>query len=87
VPPEAAEVSRGVPQSGAGWADASEAAAPVSASAPAVAEAVSQTWTQDGALAAASVLFAGTWLRWHAAHQRDENRTHRAEAPVKPKVQ
>jgi hypothetical protein len=44
------------------------------ASAPAVAEAAASDWTPDGALAAASVVFGGAWLRWHAAHQQDERR-------------
>jgi hypothetical protein len=54
-----------------------------SASAPAVAEATASDWTPDGALAAASVLFGGAWVRWHAAHQGDERRRHAGEVNEK----
>ncbi len=64
------------------WVTGSDAPAAQPASAPAVAEATAETWTPDGALAAASVLFAGTWLRWHAAHQRDDERTHHLSKPA-----
>jgi hypothetical protein len=58
---------------------ASEAPRPEPMSAPAVAEASVSDWTQDGALAAATVLLGGAWVRWHAAHSREEQRRHHPE--------
>jgi len=55
----------------------------LSASAPVVAEATASDWTPSGALAAASVLFAGTWLRYHGAHKNEEDRRH--ALPVRDK--
>jgi hypothetical protein len=49
-------------------------------SAPALAEAAAGDWTPAGALAAATVLFGGTWVRWDAGHQHDEDRRHRLAA-------
>jgi len=47
-----------------------------SASAPVVAEATAGAWAPSGALATVSLVFAGTWLRWHAAHKNEEERRH-----------
>jgi hypothetical protein len=58
---------------------AESAALPPGASA--VADATSEDWTPDGALAAASLVFAGGWLRWHAAHRREEEQSERLPAP------
>jgi hypothetical protein len=55
---------------------ASEAPRPEAMSAPAVAEAALSDWTQDGALAAATVLLGGAGVRWHAAHSSEEPRRH-----------
>ena len=63
-----------------------EAPVPLSLSAPDVAEATTGDWTPDGALALASVVFAGTWLRRDAAHKADEKRSHAVETPARPKV-
>jgi hypothetical protein len=57
----------------------------VAASAPAVAEATSDSWTPDGTLAALAVLFTGPWLRVHQAHGREEQRKHHLGAPAQPK--
>jgi hypothetical protein len=62
-----------------------EEAATLPASAPAVAEATTESWTPNGALAAVSVLFAGQWLRWHSPHARREERKHHLERPATPK--
>jgi hypothetical protein len=64
----------------------SEARAALPSSASAVAEAAADDWTPDGALAAASVLFAGTWLRRDAGHPRDEERPHHRPARRKQDV-
>jgi hypothetical protein len=59
--------------------------APASAT-DAVAAATADDWTPDGALALATVLFAGTWLRRDAAHRADEKRTHGLPTPARPRV-
>ena len=83
VPDGASQAASG-PATSDAWPGASpEAPAEQSASAPAVAEATTSDWTPDGALAAASVLFGGAWLRWDAAHPRDEERRHQSEAKEK----
>jgi hypothetical protein len=77
------------PTDDAASADAAWLAIPSEApasSADAVAEATSGDWTHDGALALASALFAGTWLRRDAAHQGDEKHTHHRRAPARRKV-
>jgi hypothetical protein len=63
-----------------------EASAEPTSSADAIAEATGGDWTPDGALALASVLFAGTWLRRDAAHTDAEKHAHDLRAPARPKV-
>ncbi len=53
---------------------------PPPASAPALAEATAGDWASSGALATVSLIFAGSWLRWHAAHKTDEERRHHLPA-------
>jgi len=87
VPQDATDAALRPATNDACWTGRSEeapAAQPLSA--PVVAEANAEDWTPDGALAAASVVFAGTWLRRDTAHQRDEERTHHLSAPVKAKM-
>jgi hypothetical protein len=82
--PESASPPVGEPATNDAWLAANpEAPVEQASSAPAVAEATAGDWTPDGALAAASALFGGAWLRWHAAHQQDERRRHQSEVNEK----
>jgi hypothetical protein len=91
TPEESAVPSQAVPDDGTAAAcDAcltaeTEAAAP-SSSADAVSDASSDDWTPDGALATASVVFAGTWLRRDAAHKAEEKLAHILRTPARPKA-
>jgi hypothetical protein len=65
-------------------ADVEVPAAPPTADA--VAAATADGWTPNGALALASVLLAGPWLRRDAAHTADENLARRLRELARPRV-
>jgi hypothetical protein len=81
VQPAGADQTPDAPSRDEPWqALAIEAPREEAASVPAVAEAMVSNWTQDGALAAAMALLGGAWVRWHAAHPREDQRRHHPQA-------
>jgi hypothetical protein len=85
LPSEAPGINQGSVTSDACWTAGSEAPVALPLSAPAVAEATAEGWTQDGAVAAVAALFAAAGVRWDAAHRREE-RVHHLNAPARPKA-
>jgi hypothetical protein len=67
-------------------ADDAEAPAAPASTADAVAAAKADGWTPNGALALASALFAGTWLRRDSAHTPDERLARRLRTLAQAKA-